>query len=130
MRLANALKLLIVLCLALSWVVQSRANEPIFLEWLQPDDPGDMTIRAYWDEYAAGRLELIDYETKNFQRVAEKYVKKLLELRGQFSDKPTAVRRIDWRIRLVSPGTPLPPVPEFSGDEIPPDTPRIPGLAD
>lgn len=69
MRLKSAFKILIVL--GLCWVVQGRANEPVFLQWLAPDDPGDMTIRAYWDEYSADKLspaEIVDLGTMLFSR--------------------------------------------------------------
>lgn len=71
MRLENSIKILVILGLALSWVVQGRANEPVFLQWLAPDDPGDITIRAYWDQYSADKLspeEIVDLGTMLFSR--------------------------------------------------------------
>jgi len=57
--------------LSLSAVVAARADEPGFVRWLVADDPGDETIRDYWeraerDELAAA--ELVDLGTMVFYR--------------------------------------------------------------
>jgi hypothetical protein len=47
------------------------ANDPIFVKWLVADDPGDETIRSYWQRAEAGELgpnELIDLGTMLFYR--------------------------------------------------------------
>jgi hypothetical protein len=47
------------------------AKEPIFVKWLVIDDPGDETIRAYWQRAEAGELsaeELVDLGTMLFYR--------------------------------------------------------------
>lgn len=71
MRLERYIKILVIAALILGWVVQGRANEPVFLQWLAMDDPGDLTIRAYWDQYAADELsppEIVDLGTMLFTR--------------------------------------------------------------
>jgi hypothetical protein len=47
------------------------ADEPMFVRWLVVDDPGDETIRDYWDRAERGELEapaLVDLGTMLFYR--------------------------------------------------------------
>ena len=47
------------------------ADDPIFVKWLVIDDPGDETIRFYWEQAQAGALspaELVDLGTMLFYR--------------------------------------------------------------
>lgn len=65
-----------VLCVAvgifyLSAVLVARADEPAFVRWLAADDPGDQTIRDYWDRAERDELtapELVDLGTMVFYR--------------------------------------------------------------
>lgn len=74
-----------VLCVAvgmfyLSAVVVARADEPAFVRWLAADDPGDQTIRDYWDRAERDELtapELVDLGTMVFYRGFPKDSKKL-----------------------------------------------------
>jgi len=71
MRKMKYIKILTLLGLALAWVVQGGANEPVFLQWLAPDNPGDAVIRVYWEQYSTGALspeEIVDLGTMLFSR--------------------------------------------------------------
>ena len=49
----------------------ARADEPIFVRWLVADDPGDETIRNYWERAERDELEppaLVDLGTMLFYR--------------------------------------------------------------
>lgn len=49
----------------------AAADEPIFVKWLVVDDPGDETIRTYWQRAEAGELspnQLVDLGTMLFYR--------------------------------------------------------------
>ena len=57
--------------LSLSAVVAARADEPGFVRWLVADDPGDETIRDYWERAERDELtaaELVDLGTMVFYR--------------------------------------------------------------
>jgi tetratricopeptide (TPR) repeat protein len=63
--------LLIIICAALCTVYEVAANEPVFLSWLADNDPGDQTIRDYWERHERGELssdEMIDLGTMLFYR--------------------------------------------------------------
>jgi hypothetical protein len=50
---------------------EREAGEPIFMRWLNPDDPQDQTIRYYWDLAQQDKLtpfELVDLGTMLFER--------------------------------------------------------------
>jgi len=64
-------KLAVVALLCLSVVVTVAAKEPMFVRWLIADDPGDQTIRTYWERAEKGKLDpegLVDLGTMLFQR--------------------------------------------------------------
>jgi tetratricopeptide (TPR) repeat protein len=47
------------------------ADDPVFVSWLDPEDPGDQTIRDYWERAKREELtalELVDLGTMLFQR--------------------------------------------------------------
>ena len=51
--------------------VVADADQPIFVKWLVVDDPGDETIREYWQKAERGELEapaLVDLGTMLFYR--------------------------------------------------------------
>ncbi len=51
--------------------VMAGADEPIFVKWLVVDDPGDETIREYWQKAERGELDapaLVDLGTMLFYR--------------------------------------------------------------
>ena len=65
-------KLLVVFCFVgiLFWILAS-ADEPVFVRWLVPGDPGDETIRDYWERSERDELEapaLVDLGTMLFHR--------------------------------------------------------------
>jgi len=52
-------------------VLLAHADEPIFVRWLVVDDPGDETIRNYWERAERGELDapaLVDLGTMLFYR--------------------------------------------------------------
>lgn len=71
MKLATMAKILVVGLALFSMVVEVAANDPIFVKWLVIDDPGDETIRAYWqmaESEELGAKELVDLGTMLFYR--------------------------------------------------------------
>jgi hypothetical protein len=73
--------------LSLYAVVIASADEPIFVEWLVADDPGDETIRDYWQRAESGELgapELVDLGTmlyyRGFPDDSIRYFKQALDL--------------------------------------------------
>ncbi len=71
MKLATTAKILATGLALLILVVDVAANDPIFVKWLVIDDPGDETIRYYWEHAEAGDLnpgELVDLGTMLFYR--------------------------------------------------------------
>ena len=57
--------------LSLLVVLLAHADEPIFVRWLVVDDPGDETIRNYWERAERGELDapaLVDLGTMLFYR--------------------------------------------------------------
>ncbi len=71
MKLATMAKILVVGLALFSMVVEVAANDPIFVKWLVIDDPGDETIRAYWqmaETEELGAKELVDLGTMLFYR--------------------------------------------------------------
>jgi len=63
-----------VFCVAvvlMSAVAPAAAGEPMFVRWLVADDPGDETIRDYWQRAEGGELDapaLVDLGTMLFYR--------------------------------------------------------------
>jgi hypothetical protein len=51
--------------------VLANTDQPVFLQWLKTGDPGDETIRNYWERSQSGQLnaeETVDLGTMLFQR--------------------------------------------------------------
>lgn len=58
----------VMLAAATSW---AGKDSPVFLAWLQPDDPGDQVIRVYWEKVDGGTAtarEMVDLGTMLFFR--------------------------------------------------------------
>ena len=71
MKLATTAKILATGLAILMLVFEVAANDPIFVKWLVIDDPGDETIRHYWQRAEGGELnpaELVDLGTMLFYR--------------------------------------------------------------
>ena len=71
MELATTAKILATGLAILMLVFEVAANDPIFVKWLVIDDPGDETIRHYWQRAEGGELnpvELVDLGTMLFYR--------------------------------------------------------------
>jgi Tetratricopeptide repeat len=71
MKLATTAKILATGLVVLLMAFEVSANEPIFVKWLVIDDPGDETIRQYWERAEMGDLnpeELVDLGTMLFYR--------------------------------------------------------------
>ena len=65
------LKLVVGTALVLSVVIDARAKQPVFVNWLVADDPGDQTILNFWERYEAAELsptEMVDLGTMLFYR--------------------------------------------------------------
>jgi len=63
--------LLVVAAIGLSAAVLAVADEPMFVRWLVMDDPGDETIRDYWERAEREELDppaLVDLGTMLFYR--------------------------------------------------------------
>jgi hypothetical protein len=70
-----------------SAVVVARADEPAFVRWLAADDPGDQTIRNYWERAERDELtapQLVDLGTmvfyKGFPKDSLQFYKRALDL--------------------------------------------------
>lgn len=71
MKLATTVKILATGLALLVLVFEVAAGDPIFVKWLIVDDPGDETVRLYWQRAEAGELnpkELVDLGTMLFYR--------------------------------------------------------------
>jgi hypothetical protein len=93
MKLATTAKILATGLALLMLVFEVAANDPIFVKWLVIDDPGDETIRVYWQRAEAGELdaeELVDLGTMLFYRGwpndAVTYFRQALDLDPELSD--------------------------------------------
>lgn len=93
MKLATNAKILATGLAVLLLVFNVAAEDPIFVKWLVMDDPGDATVREYWQRAEAGELnaeELVDLGTMLFYRGwpndAIKYFKQALDLNPELSD--------------------------------------------
>jgi len=93
MKLATTAKILATGLALLMLVFEVAANDPIFVKWLIIDDPGDETIRLYWQHAEAGELgaeELVDLGTMLFYRGwpndAVTYLREALEQDPELSD--------------------------------------------
>jgi hypothetical protein len=63
--------ILVIGALSLCVVLMVEADEPMFVRWLVVDDPGDATIRDYWERAERNELkapELVDLGTMLFAR--------------------------------------------------------------
>ncbi len=93
MKFATTAKILATGLALLLLVFEVAANDPIFVKWLVMDDPGDETIRVYWQRAEAGELsgpELVDLGTMLFYRGwpndAVDYFKQALKLDSELSE--------------------------------------------
>jgi len=93
MKLATTAKILATGLALLMLVFEVAANDPIFVKWLVIDNPGDETIRLYWQRAEAGELgpeELVDLGTMLFYRGwpndAVIYLREALEQDPELSD--------------------------------------------
>lgn len=65
------LRLLLIVCIGSFAVYEVAAKEPVFLSWLVENDPGDQTIREYWERFEKDELssdQMIDLGTMLFYR--------------------------------------------------------------
>lgn len=93
MKLATTAKVLATGLALLMLAFNVAAGDPIFVKWLVIDDPGDETIRLYWQRAEAGELsppELVDLGTMLFYRGwpndAVGYFKQALEMDKELSE--------------------------------------------
>ncbi len=93
MKLATTAKILAFGLVLLMLVFEVAATDPIFVKWLVIDDPGDETIRVYWQSAELGELGaegLVDLGTMLFYRGwsndAVTYLREALELDPELSD--------------------------------------------
>jgi len=93
MKLATTAKVLATGLALLMLVFDVAASDPIFVKWLVIDDPGDETIRLYWQRAEAGELsapELVDLGTMLFYRGwpnnAVDYFKQALKMDKELSE--------------------------------------------
>ena len=93
MKLATTAKILATGLALLLLVFEVAANDPIFVKWLVIDDPGDETIRYYWQRAELDELgpeELVDLGTMLFYRGwsndAVDYFKEALEVDPELSE--------------------------------------------
>lgn len=93
MNFATVARTLTTVLAVLLLVFNVSANDPIFVKWLVIDDPGDETIRTYWENAEAGELsaeELVDLGTmlfyKGWSSDAVGYFRQALELDPALSD--------------------------------------------
>jgi len=93
MKLATTAKVLATGLALLMLVFDVAASDPIFVKWLVIDDPGDETIRVYWQRAEAGELsapELVDLGTMLFYRgwpnSAVGYFKQALKMDKELSE--------------------------------------------
>jgi hypothetical protein len=93
MKLANLARIVVLGVLVAILALDAAATDPIFVKWLVVDDPGDETIRTYWQRAEAGELsaeELVDLGTMLFYRGwsndAIDYFKQALKLDPKMSE--------------------------------------------
>ncbi len=93
MKLATTAKILATGLTVLLLVFDVAAEDPIFVTWLVMENPGDETIREYWQRADAGELnpeELVDLGTMLFYRGwpsdAVGYFKQALDLNPELSE--------------------------------------------
>ncbi len=93
MKLATIAKILATGLAVLLLVFDVAAEDPIFVKWLVMENPGDETIREYWQRADAGELnpeELVDLGTMLFYRGwpsdAVGYFKQALDLNPELSE--------------------------------------------
>ncbi len=93
MKLATIAKILATGLVVLLLVFDVAAEDPIFVKWLVMDDPGDETIREYYERAEVGELnpeELVDLGTMLFYRGwpndAVGYFKQALEINPELSE--------------------------------------------
>ncbi len=93
MKLATIAKILATGLAVLLLVFDVAAEDPIFVTWLVMENPGDETIREYWQRADAGELnpeELVDLGTMLFYRGwpsdAVGYFKQALDLNPELSE--------------------------------------------
>jgi hypothetical protein len=93
MKLATIAKILATGLVVLLLVFDVAAEDPIFVKWLVMENPGDETIREYWQRAEEGELipeELVDLGTMLFYRGwpndAVGYFKQALDLNPELSE--------------------------------------------
>jgi len=93
MKLATIAKILATGLAVLLLVFDVAAEDPIFVKWLVMEDPGDETIRDYYERAEVGELnpeELVDLGTMLFYRGwpndAVGYFKQALEINPELSE--------------------------------------------
>jgi len=93
MKLATTAKILATGLALLILAVDVAADDPIFVKWLVIDDPGDETIRTYWQRAEAEELSpeaLVDLGTMLFYRGwpgdASRYFKQALDVDPEMSE--------------------------------------------
>jgi hypothetical protein len=93
MKLATIAKILATGLAVHLLVFNAAAEDPIFVKWLVMEDPGDETIREYWQRSELGELnpeELVDLGTMLFYRGwsndAVGYFKQALEINPELSE--------------------------------------------
>ncbi|MCD4748782.1 MAG: hypothetical protein K8R59_05350 [Thermoanaerobaculales bacterium] len=82
-------------------VLNGYGKEPVFVRWLVADDPGDETIRAYWERYDREELsanEMVDLGTMLFYRG---YPKDAVRLFEAALDEDKKLEEAWFRIGLV-----------------------------
>jgi hypothetical protein len=78
-----------------------KPKDPMFIRWLVPDDPGDETIRFYWErtkQDKASAKELVDLGTMLFNRG---YPKDAIRMYKRALDKDKKLYEAWFRIGLV-----------------------------
>lgn len=63
--------LFVVVAIVLFWAAEAVTDEPMFVRWLVIDDPGDETIRNYWERFEREELDppaMVDLGTMLFYR--------------------------------------------------------------
>ncbi len=81
--------------------VLAGTEQPVFLQWLKADDPGDETIRNYWERSQAGELDAegtVDLGTMLFQRG---YPKDAVRMYQKALDMDSDLYEAWFRIGLV-----------------------------
>ncbi len=101
MRGGRTLKIAVAVVMVAWLALEAGAGDPVFVRWLVPGDPGDETIRAYWERLEAGELdprEMVDLGTMLFYRG---YPKDAVRVYRQALDADHELYEAWFRIGLV-----------------------------